>query len=288
MQIFRDTTSLTECIEQTKKNAKAIGFVPTMGALHQGHLSLIDNAKRQTDFTICSIFVNPTQFNNPEDFRLYPSQIENDLKLLNAALCDAVFIPSPEEIYPEGLNTLPHYELGYLETIMEGKYRPGHFQGVCQVVDRLLQIVNPDLLFLGQKDLQQCKVIERLLEITGKKKDIKLIICSTVREQDGLAMSSRNQRLTEAERKKSVAIFEVLSAFKTAYGNGSFKEIKKQIGQLLEQEGIKLEYLELVNSATLEILTDWPQPEINVSTSVCIAAYLGKIRLIDNMILQSF
>jgi pantoate--beta-alanine ligase len=287
MQIFRNKISLLDRIGQAKKNNLTIGFVPTMGALHKGHLSLIEIAKRHSDYTICSIFVNPTQFNNSEDFRLYPSQIDNDLDLLKEASCDSVFLPEPGEIYPEGLNTLPHYELGYLETIMEGKYRPGHFQGVCQVVDRLLQIVRPDLLFLGQKDLQQCKVIERLLEVTGKKKDIKLIICPTVREQDGLAMSSRNQRLTEIEREKSVAIFRALSHLKNSFGNVSFPEIRNKICEELERNTINVEYLELVNTDTLEILNDWPEPDVKISSSVCIAAYLGKIRLIDNMILQS-
>ena len=287
MQIFRYTAGLQNHIKGVKKTGRSIGFVPTMGALHKGHLSLLQTSRNNSGYTVVSIFVNPTQFNNPEDFSNYPVQLDKDFALLRDAGCDAVFVPTADEIYTAGTNTLPHYELGFLENIMEGKFRFGHFQGVCQVVDRLLDIVIPDYLFLGQKDLQQCKVIEKLLEIKGKKEKVKLIICPTVREQDGLAMSSRNQRLTESERMKSVAIFNVLSELKNIYGKGSLNENIDKCYKELDEAGIIVEYLELVNTDTLEILNEWPDPDSVISSSLCIAAYLGKIRLIDNMILHS-
>jgi pantoate--beta-alanine ligase len=287
MQIFRDTAVLQDHIKGVKNTGRSIGFVPTMGALHKGHLSLLEISRKHSSYSVVSIFVNPTQFNNQEDFRNYPIQPDKDFALLSEAGCDAVFIPTTDEIYPAGSNSLPLYDLGFLENIMEGKFRPGHFQGVCQVVDRLLEIVTPDYLFLGQKDLQQCKVIEKLLEIKGKKGKVKLIICPTVREQDGLAMSSRNQRLTESERIKSVAIFNALSELKNIYGKGSLSENIEKCRKELEKAGIRVEYLELVNTDTLEILNEWPDHDSMISCSVCIAAYLGKIRLIDNMILHS-
>ena len=287
MNIIHTVDDLKNLLTKIKSAHSTVGFVPTMGALHNGHISLMEASKQQTDVTVVSIFVNPTQFNNPEDFRRYPIQTENDFELLRNKSCDIVFIPTAQEIYPRGTDRLIHYYLGYLETILEGKYRPGHFQGVCQIVDRLLDIVEPDKLFLGQKDLQQCKVIDRLLEITGRKEKIKLIICPTVREDDGLAMSSRNQRLTASERKTSVAIFDALSEIKKLYGSETFSRIRYKLQNKLDQKGINVEYLELVNTETLEILDDWPVAESMISATACIAAYLDKVRLIDNMILHT-
>src|SRR5215212_8351624 len=171
MIIFKTPDALSGHINQQKKSGKKIGFVPTMGALHEGHLSLIGVAKKPNDLTICSIFVNPTQFNNPEDFKLYPVTIEKDIEQLIRAGCDILFLPSVDEMYPAG-HSKKHYPLGRIETILEGYYRPGHFQGVCQIVDRLLDIVRPDNLYLGQKDFQQCMVIRKLLQLLGKDGDI--------------------------------------------------------------------------------------------------------------------
>ena len=263
---------------------QTIGFVPTMGALHEGHLSLIRTSKEKTDVTIASIFVNPTQFNNPEDFTLYPRQFERDIELLAAAGCDLVFLPTPEEIYPEGTTRLPHYALGYLETFLEGKHRPGHFQGVCQVVHRLLSIVEPNHLFLGEKDLQQCKVIEQLLKLTGLNNKIDLIICPTLREQDGLAMSSRNLRLTPEQRAVAQFLFKILSTLKASFGKADYQKLKATLLQDLKQKGFETDYLELVNSDTLHILEDW---NAHIATTACIAATIGKVRLIDNMRLSS-
>jgi pantoate--beta-alanine ligase len=263
---------------------QTIGFVPTMGALHEGHLSLIRTSKERTNFTIASIFVNPTQFNNQEDFTLYPRQFERDIELLAASGCDLVFLPTPEEIYPEGTTGLLHYDLGYLETIMEGQHRPGHFQGVCQVVHRLLSIVEPGCLFLGEKDWQQCKVIEHLLRITGLNSEIELIICPTLRENDGLAMSSRNLRLTPEQRAVAPFLFKVLSTLKASFGKVDYQKLKATLLQDLKQKGFETDYLELVNSDTLHILENW---NAHMATTACIAATIGKVRLIDNMRLSS-
>ena len=285
MTVFDKMAALEARLQPIRQSGKKIGFVPTMGALHQGHLSLLETSKNQADCTVVSIFVNPTQFNNPEDFRLYPSHPEHDLYILDQAGCDLVFTPSAEEIYPTGLKQDTSYELGYLETIMEGKFRPGHFQGVCQVVDRLLNIVNPDILFLGQKDLQQCKVIEKLLALTKRTDRTKLVICPTMREPDGLAMSSRNLRLKPEDREKASWIYKGLVDLKNACGQSSFDYERTSVIKRLEENGFLVEYLELVDSDTLEILDDW---NTSKSLSICIAASLSNIRLIDNMILHTF
>lgn len=284
MQIFLSASELKEYLRNQKIGGKTIGFVPTMGALHPGHLSLVETSLSKTDITVVSLFVNPTQFNNPEDFRLYPKQTEKDKLLLNTVGCDAVFLPEPEEIYPEGTKSLPSYSLGYLETIMEGKFRPGHFQGVCQVVNRLLDIVEPNILFLGQKDLQQCKVINHLLEITNRKDLIQLEICPTLREEDGLAMSSRNVRLNQEDRKKAGLIYKEMIQLKSQFGLASFVEAKKTTIKHLETNGFSVEYLELVDHNTLEILNEWNKER---SLTICIAVYLSNVRLIDNMILHT-
>jgi len=284
MQIFERAAELQVYLRNLQKTGKTIGFVPTMGALHEGHLSLVRTSRAKTDITIVSLFVNPTQFNNPEDFKRYPSQPEKDKSLLASVGCDVVFIPLPQEIYPEGTKELPNYPLGFLETIMEGKFRPGHFQGVCQVVSRLLNIVEPDILFLGRKDLQQCKVIEHLLEITGKKDQIQLEICPTLREDNGLAMSSRNMRLNPEDRKKAAMLYKGMTDLKNAFGKTSFDKERKLIIDHLENNGFSVEYLELADSNTLEILNDWDKER---SITICIAAYLSNVRLIDNMILHT-
>src|SRR5690242_13565632 len=201
MILFKKVIDLRKWLDHQRQTENNIGFVPTMGALHSGHLSLIEASKKENSITVSSIFVNPTQFNDPTDFEKYPVTIEKDIDLLEGIGCDAIFLPSVEEIYPNGTKSVKHYELGYLEKILEGKFRPGHFQGVCMVVERLLEIVEPDKLYLGQKDFQQCMVIRKLISLMGKENTISLEISPTLREPDGLAMSSRNVRLNEEERK---------------------------------------------------------------------------------------
>src|ERR1700761_1849351 len=212
MLIFKHKADLLPWLREQKTAGRRIGFEPTMGALHNGHISLINISKGTVDLTVCSIFVNPTQFNDPKDFQKYPITIEQDLLLLEKAGADALFLPPVTELYPNGTTGLEHYDLGPLETVLEGEFRPGHFQGVAQVMQRLLDIVRPDHLFMGSKDYQQCMVVQRLLEIMGL--PAVLHRCPIVREPDGLAMSSRNVRLTAEERVRALAIYQSLRIIK--------------------------------------------------------------------------
>jgi pantoate--beta-alanine ligase len=281
MILFKKVKDISNFIEKLKMQGSKTGFVPSMGALHQGHISLIETSKKQNDITICSIFVNPTQFNDPTDFEKYPITIENDIYLLEKAGCDVIFIPSADEIYPQSKQNKKHYALGYLENILEGKYRPGHFQGVCQVMDLLLNIVQPTNLYLGQKDYQQCMVLKKLVEIINLKTNI--IICPTLREQDGLAMSSRNMRLNEAARKQAVKIYETLSLIKDEIKPGNLANLKQKAVAYLSAEGFTVDYIEVADAATLAVIEDW-----NGSTplvAVC-AAFINEVRLIDNMLLH--
>src|SRR5687767_9444009 len=197
MIVIKEAATLARYISRERSAGKKIGFVPTMGALHQGHLALTAQAQRQTGFTVCSIFVNPTQFNNAADYSKYPNVIDKDIEKLAVAGVDILFLPAIEEVYQVGTQNLETYNLGYLETVLEGKYRPGHFQGVAQVMKRLLTMVQPDQLFMGLKDYQQCMVVRRVMDIA--RMPIQFVACATIRESDGLAMSSRNMRLTEED-----------------------------------------------------------------------------------------
>ena len=283
MIIFKYAADLKRYIQQQKNAGKQIGFVPTMGALHSGHIALIEKAGHDSDITVCSIFVNPTQFNNPGDYQHYPNTIEKDILQLEKAGTHALFLPSIQEMYPNGTTGLEHYELGYLETLLEGKYRPGHFQGVCQVMNRLLNMVQPHKLFMGQKDYQQCMVVSRLLQLM-EELPTELITCPTVREADGLAMSSRNLRLPADDRKKAITIYECLSLIKEQCKNGTgWAAIKPQAEQLLTSRGFKIDYVELADAKTLQPAHSCQSAEPRVAL---IAAFLGEVRLIDNMILQ--
>src|SRR6201991_5161482 len=208
MILFKKTGDLNRYLDQQRSSGATIGFVPTLGALHEGHISLIDISKKNTTLTVCSIFVNPTQFNDPKDYQKYPITIEKDIILLENAKVDVLFLPELDEMYPDGTKNLETYDLGSLETILEGKYRPGHFQGVCQVMRRLLQLVRPDDLFMGQKDYQQCMIVKRLIHLMGW--TINFHTCPIVREADGLAMSSRNVRLNPDERQRATATYKAL------------------------------------------------------------------------------
>jgi pantoate--beta-alanine ligase len=229
---------------QQKDAAKQIGFVPTMGALHDGHIALIDRSKKDTAITVCSIFVNPTQFNNPGDYQKYPNTIEQDIVRLETAGCDALFLPSIAEMYPQGTAGLEQYDLGYLETLLEGKFRPGHFQGVCQVMFRLLSMVQPHKLFMGQKDYQQCMVVSRLLQLMQSPTE--LITCPTLREADGLAMSSRNLRLSTEDRQKATTIYKCLTLIKQECNHATaWSVIKEKVMALLTDAGFRIDYVEL-------------------------------------------
>ena len=259
----------------------SIGFVPTMGALHKGHLSLLEKCKENCDITICSIFINPTQFNNAEDFKKYPVTLENDIYLLEKKGCDILFLPEVSEMYPEGIVSKKHFDLGYLENILEGKFRPGHFQGVCQVVERLLQIVAPTHLFLGQKDYQQCMVIKKLLEIENL--NIELIICKTLREKSGLAMSSRNLRLNEEQREKAAEIHKTLLNLKQKIKPGSISHLKKEAKEYLSNKNIKPDYVEIAEAGNLKAIEEW---DGTTELVALVAAFIGDVRLIDNILLK--
>jgi pantoate--beta-alanine ligase len=281
MIIFKYAGDLNRYIQQQKNAGKQIGFVPTMGALHNGHIALIERAAQDSDITVCSIFVNPTQFNNPGDYQHYPNTIEKDILQLERAGTHALFLPSIQEMYPNGTTGLEHYDLGYLETLLEGKYRPSHFQGVCQIMNRLLNMVQPHKLFMGQKDYQQCLVVSRLLQLMAM--PTQLITCPTIRESDGLAMSSRNLRLPPDDRKKAISIYESLLLIKEqCRKKADWAAIKPQAEELLTSRGFKIDYVELADGDTLQLVDFCRSSNPRVAL---IAAFLGEVRLIDNMIL---
>lgn len=279
MIIFKEAKNIQEYIQNKKESGMSIGFVPTMGALHKGHLSLINKSKSAETLTVCSIFVNPTQFNNPDDFQKYPITIEEDIKLLEMNGCDILFLPSYSEIYPHDF-LAKNYELGLIETSLEGAYRPGHFQGVCMVVDKLLKIIDCDTLYLGQKDLQQCLVIKKLLDLENIHS--KLVISETIREENGLAMSSRNKRLTHEEQKKAGVIFQVLNYIKQNLQLATIEELKFHATNLLTENGLEKDYIEITNLDLIPI-QNWDGIEKIVALT---AVTLNGVRLIDNMILN--
>ena len=280
MMIFKKTSDLSAYIDNQREMGRKIGFVPTMGALHQGHISLINLSKNENDGTICSIFVNPAQFNNPEDFEKYPITIDHDIELLEAAGCDVLFLPSLEEIYPANFNN-KKYELGKLDTILEGKHRPGHFQGVCMVVDRLLSIVSCDILYLGQKDYQQCLVLKKMIELENL--DLKITIAATVREKNGLAMSSRNSRLSDQEKKQALCIYQSLESLKKNILPGDLTELKEKAINMISDAGFVIDYLDITD-INLNPIHNW-DGQINLIGLV--AASTNQVRLIDNMMITS-
>ena len=280
MRVLKRIAALQACIEQYKKQGKQIGFVPTMGALHLGHISLLTNSKKENGISICSIFVNPLQFNDAKDLEKYPVTLEKDIELLEKNGCDILFIPSVQEIYPDGGAAPGHYALGYLETILEGMYRPGHFQGVCRVIERLLKIVQVHNLYLGQKDYQQCMVIKKLVELGEL--NINIIICPTLREPDGLAMSSRNMRLTVEERKQAIKISEILFFIKKEIKPGYVEDLQERAAQYLTAENFKVDYVAIADAGTLEPVQSWDGERPLVALA---AAYLNEVRLIDNMLI---
>ena len=281
MIIFKTIHALTTYLLSKPNKGLTIGFVPTMGALHKGHLSLIDMSKKSTHKTVCSIFVNPTQFNDSDDFDKYPSTIETDILLLEKAGCDILFLPSIIEIYPNGKTLKTNYDLGFLETILEGEFRHNHFQGVCQVVHKLLDIVQPNKLFIGQKDYQQCLVIKHLITLIGSKTQV--IIGETLRETSGLAMSSRNMRLTDADKQKAITIYQLLEFIKHNSTSISIRALKLMAIKTLTDNGFeKIDYVEICNANTLEPLLE---NKVDSAKIVLIAAFINGVRLIDNMIL---
>lgn len=280
MKIFRTKNELKEALAGLKAQNKTVTLVPTMGALHQGHISLIDYAKPQTDIIVCSIFVNPTQFNDPKDLEKYPRPIEQDIALLEAADCDILFLPSVEEMYPAN-DAAWHIDLGDLDRIWEGEHRPGHFQGVTQVVYKLFSLVEPDQACFGQKDFQQVMVIQKMIEI--KELPVKLLICPIVRNENGLALSSRNSRLTDEGRNTALILFKALNHIKTTNKSKSpqvlINEAKEIIAAVPE---VELEYLAICETSTLHSASQFDPEKEYV---VLVAAWLEGVRLIDNILL---
>lgn len=278
MKIFKTISEIKHFNSEIIKKNNSVGFVPTMGALHNGHGSLVEKCKNECDITIVSIFVNPTQFNNLTDYEKYPSTLENDLKFLEKLNCDAVFIPSVDEIYAKDFK-FPSYEIGFLDKIMEGLERPGHFKGVVQVVYRLFEIIKPSKAFFGLKDYQQLSVIKNMTTFFNL--PIEIIPCLTVREKDGLAMSSRNLRLNSKQRKEADFIFNSLIFAKNNCKKYSPIELEKIIVQQYKKSTLKLGYFEIINPITFEKLsTDWV-----IGAVACVVANLDDIRLIDNMVI---
>lgn len=283
MILFKRRTDLRNYLDAQRKTQAETGFVPTMGALHEGHISLLNEARQHNETVICSIFINPTQFNDPSDFNKYPVTLEKDIRLLEEVGCDILFLPTVEEIYPGGVDiNVQHYDLGYLETILEGKYRPGHFQGVCRVVHYLLEIVKPGHLYLGQKDYQQCMVIRRLLDITGMNASVNIHIAPTLREKDGLAMSSRNTRLDPTTRQKANSIFEALDHIKKNIRAGDTGPLREKAIASLAAKGFRVDYVEIADAGYLRSVADWDGKQKIIALA---AAFIGEVRLIDNMLL---
>lgn len=277
MIIFKTKEGLKNYLRKNKFMERTIGFVPTMGALHNGHISLIKNSLKYNNLTICSLFVNPTQFNNKKDFELYPTPLEKDILKLLAVGCDILFLPTVQEMYPRG-EQLKTYELGAIENILEGEYRPGHYQGVCQIVAKLLETVTPDNLYLGQKDYQQCMVIKKLISI--QQYPVKVNICKTIREESGLAMSSRNIRLSTAEKKRATLIYETLLQIKKSIQPGELAELKNNMINKLAKNKFKVDYVAFADAENLLPVVNWNGKQKLVAL---IAATLNEVRLIDNM-----
>ena len=272
---------LQNAVSVRKNEEKTIGFVPTMGALHEGHISLVDECRKQNDVCIVSIFVNPTQFNNPADLEKYPRTIEQDLNMLEAAGVDLVFVPSAQEVYPEPDKR--QFDFGQLDKVMEGKFRPGHFNGVAQVVSRLFDIVKPNMAYFGEKDFQQLAIIRQMVRQLDI--PVKIIPMPIKREVSGLAMSSRNQRLTDRQKKEAVNIYRVLSESKKRYNQKTVEETRLQVIEEINKiDSLEVEYFEIVDGNTLQQISDWKDTTYAVG---CITVFCGEVRLIDNIIYYS-
>jgi pantoate--beta-alanine ligase len=277
MKIIRNSIDLKKILVAEKSNQKSIGFIPTMGALHEGHLSLIECAQKENDKTIVSIFVNPTQFNNLDDLEKYPRNEKEDIQKLETVNCSFVFIPTVEEMYPDSDNR--HFEFNGLDTVMEGKHRPGHFRGVALIVSKLFMLIQPNKAYFGKKDFQQLAIINHINKAYLKDLQIEIVACDIIREPDGLAMSSRNERLSESERKSAGKIYSILKKYTERYNALDVNEIKSKVKyEINSLPELETEYIEIVDNKTLcKVDTIVPG-----RTTACIAVFAGKIRLIDN------
>lgn len=278
MKVLRTVGELRQAMESHRNAGQTIGLVPTMGALHAGHLSLMERSCRDNDITVASIFVNPTQFNNATDLKTYPRTEEKDCALLVKAGVDYAFVPSVEEIYPEPDTRV--FDLGAVAEVMEGAMRPGHFNGVAQIVSRLFSYVNPTRAYFGEKDFQQIAVIRRMAQLEGF--DFEIIACPIVREADGLALSSRNVRLTPEQRQIAPAIHRTLARSLDMTRDKSVSEVKQWVKEEIDRQPfMTTEYYEIVNPLTMQPTDSWMTPD---GPAVgCVTVYCGDVRLIDNI-----
>ncbi|WP_372774779.1 pantoate--beta-alanine ligase [Mangrovibacterium sp.] len=278
MILIREIRDLQGLLQAQQAEGKTIGFVPTMGALHSGHLSLVEQAGKQTDFVVVSIFVNPTQFNDPKDLDQYPRTLEADLKLLESTPCQLVFSPKVETMYPEPDKR--QFQFGELEQVMEGQFRPGHFNGVAQIVSKLFEIVKPDKAFFGQKDFQQLVIVKAMVKQLNL--PVEIIACPIVREASGLAMSSRNERLSKEQRENAALIYKTLCQARNNAPDLSVEEVKRQVVEEINANAfLETEYFEIVNDTDLKPVLRWDDP---VNKVACIAVFCGEVRLIDNLV----
>lgn len=282
MLLFKKVKDLQSYLQLQKEKDNSIGFVPTMGALHEGHLSLFEKCLQTSDISVGSIFVNPTQFNDPADLDKYPRTPGRDIEMLADVGCHVLFMPPVEEVYPKDHKMPEPLDFGYLDQPMEGAHRPGHFQGMAQVVRRLLEIVQPDHLFMGQKDYQQFAIVKEMFRQLQSKTD--LIMCPIVRENDGLAMSSRNMRLTNEGRSLSPNIFRALNVAKEKIHSHFPRDIEKEAIKMLSIPGLVPEYFEIVDGFTLRPVELFEEVDVAVA---CAAVKVGAIRLIDNIVLKN-
>ncbi len=278
MEVVKSISELQSRLDSFRAENKTIGFVPTMGALHEGHLSLVAKCVEDNDVCVVSIFVNPTQFNNENDLLKYPRTEQEDCELLERAGCSVVFMPEVNEMYPEPDTRI--FEFGELDKVMEGRFRPGHFNGVAQIVSKLFDIIQPKNAYFGEKDFQQLAIIRKMTEILQS--DINIVACPIVREKDGLAMSSRNRRLSSEQRKEAVTISRALFESKKAMPAKSVEELKADVIRVVDSTpGLKTEYFDIADGRTLQPVSRFEETDYVVG---CIAVFCGEIRLIDNIV----
>ena len=277
MNVYNFIVDIQRFVKEKHNSGLKVGFVPTMGALHEGHISLINRAKKENDIVVCSVFVNPIQFNNPTDLEKYPRTPEKDITKLEQAGCDAVFMPSVEEMYPNKVED--HYDFGDIEPVMEGACRPGHFNGVAIVVRKLFEIVNPDRAYFGEKDFQQLAIIKKMVRDLNM--NLEIVPCPIVRENDGLAMSSRNVRLNETERAIAPKIFATLNDSITKKDVMSPAEMKNYaLKKYAEIKEFDVEYVEITDEINLKSIENWDECD---HARIFVALQLGPVRLIDNV-----
>ena len=281
MLIFRSREKIEEYLAGKRAEKNTVGFVPTMGALHAGHLSLIGYSKEKNDITVCSIFVNPTQFNNPTDLEKYPRSTDDDIEKLKWVDCDILLLPEVEDIYPEGQKT-EVFDFGSIETVMEGEHRPGHFNGVGTVVSKFFDILKPTSAYFGEKDYQQYAIINKLVDL--KSYSVEVVPCPILRETDGLAMSSRNVRLTPEERKAAPIIHQALTFAQENYEHFTPKDLKQRVTKLVEKsQYLEVEYVEISDANSLKSIAQYTDSK---SCRIFIAVFAGNVRLIDNQVIK--